>query len=541
MECPNCKHTTNDTALLQCSHCGEAFERGPLEEFQHLEYLTSWLNDRSEISASQKRDLLESIGKKRSKLLAQLLPKEITQEKPVETEPVGEKEQAAPTPEPLPTPKITPTPVPASVSTAPPLSTKPITAPTPKPAPPPKPIAPPKPKRPPVDWKKVRERFADAVTSGALLRALLYLGAFMIVISATVLVIRFWNQFNPVLQMIFIASVPLIFYSGGWLLRSRLNLIQGGTVLTGIGAILVAVDFAAIYQFGGLAERVHGPSYWLGVSLFCTALYTFTAWRVQGEFFDYLTLIGGASVLVALTRIPKTLPSLEWTVVTVTFSGMVMTYLAGMFWNKSEAWRGFARASRYLSQILIPASIFYILFSLKDVPILSAFLFAMIGYILLTWKFSSIVFAYAALIASIGAVIFGLRGAKVEPEWYALAASTLALVYLLIGRFLKRTNIAANILQKYTSALNTTSLTLISFAAVGGFVILFFEVWAGILAMTVAALDLVVCAYLFKHTRYTLLAASLTIVPFTFTFWQWFTDSEVAETTSISKPTYLSG
>ena len=523
MECPNCRHSTNDTALLQCSQCREAFERGPLEEFQHLEYLATWLKDRSEISASQKKELLESIEIKRDKLLKQLLPKEIEKEKTVETKLRVEEAPTAPTPEFLPTPKPVSTPAPASTP-------KMIVAPTtPKPVPQPKPIAPPKPKRPPVDWKKVREQLTDAVTSGALLRALLYLGAFMIVISATVLVIRFWNQFNQVLQIVFIASVPLMFYSGGWLLRSRLKLEQGGTVLTGIGAILVAVDFAAIYQFGGLAERVHGPSYWLGVSLFCTALYTFTAWRLQGEFFDYLTLIGGASVLVALTRIPKSPPPLEWTVVTVTFSGMVMTYLAGRFWNKSDVWHGFARASRYLSQVLIPASIFYILFSFKDVPILLSFLFAMAGYILFTWKFPSIVFAYSALIASIGAVLFGLRGANVEPEWYALAASVLALVYIFVGQLLKRTKIETSILQKYIKALNTTSLILIGLAAVSGFVFSFFKVWAGVLAMTVATLDLIVCAYFFKHTRHTLFASILFIAPFTFTFWQWFMDLELTQ------------
>ncbi|HSO14069.1 MAG TPA: hypothetical protein VLT51_16960 [Anaerolineales bacterium] len=517
MKCPNCQHTSNETVLLHCSQCGEAYERGPFEEFQHLEYLAAWLSDRSEISLPQKKDLLEAVEKRRNKLLTQLLPGEIVREKPVETKPVP-----APVVEEMPKPKPQTVPAPASIP-------KPVIAPAPKPAPPSKQIAPPKPKRPPVDWKKVREQLADAVTSGALLRALLYLGAFMIVISATVLVVRFWNQFNPVLQMVFIASVPLMFYSGGWLLRSRLKLIQGGTVLTGIGAILVAVDFAAIYQFGGLAEQINGPAYWLGVSLFCTALYAFTAWRLKGEFFDYLTLISSASVLVALTRIPKPAPALEWTVVTVTFSGMAMTYLAGRFWKVSDAWHDFARASRYLSQILIPASVFYVLFSPADFPIMSAFLVAAIGYAVLAWKFPNIVFAYSALIASIGAVIFGLRGVEVGVEWYALAASVLALVYILAGRLLKRTQAESNIIQNYVKALNTTGLLLIGAATASGSAISFFEVWAGVLAMTVATLDLAVCAYLFKHTRYTFLASSLFTVPFSVAVWQWFIDGQVKQ------------
>jgi len=72
-------------------------------------------------------------------------------------------------------------------------------------------------------------------------------------------------------------------------------------------------------------------------------------------------------------------------------------------------------------------------------------------------------------------------------------------------------------------------LILIGLAAVSGFIFSFFKVWAGVLAMTVAALDLIICAYFFKHSRYTLFASILFVVPFTFSFWQWFTDSKITQ------------
>src|SRR5882724_8205864 len=88
MECPNCKHATSNTALLQCSHCGEAFERGQLEEYQHLEYLSDWLADRSEISHSQRNELLAAVGKKQDRLLEKLLPHIVPEKlKPVEIKP----------------------------------------------------------------------------------------------------------------------------------------------------------------------------------------------------------------------------------------------------------------------------------------------------------------------------------------------------------------------------------------------------------------------------------------------------------------------
>ena len=557
MKCPNCQHTTNDTAILQCSECGEAFERNLLEEYQHLEYLTNWLSNRSEISFSQIKQLTSSAKKKQDELRVQLIPP-VEAERPadVPVPTVSVVEEAQPPQKVETSPVLAPLPaVEPLVIHAPTTTTQPIIAPAPmtsatastavsatpavapaapaKPVAPPKPPAPPKPavppraKRPPVDWKKVREQFADAVTSGALLRALLYLGAFMIVISATVLVIRFWNQFNPVLQFTFIGSVPLMFYAGGWFVRSRLKLTQAGTVLTGIGAILVAVDFAAIYQLGGLAQRVNGPVYWLTVSLFCTALYTFTASRLQGEFFDYITLISGVCVIVALTRIPTPKPILEWTVVSVTFSGMGLAALAGRFWNSGGIWQRLAHAARYLSQILIPASVFYVFFSANNLPIAIAFLLATLGYSLLAWRFPTIVFAYAALGASIGTVLFGLRFANVGTEWYATTASVLAIAYILIGQGITATKTEATVTQYYVRALNTTGLILIGLASVTGIFFLFTHIWAGVIALTIAALDLAACAYLFKSTRYTPLASGLFIIPFSFAFWQWFADAKL--------------
>src|SRR6185295_2834437 len=111
--------------------------------------------------------------------------------------------------------------------------------------PPPRPSAPP---RPPINWAKVWERAWSFVVSGALLRGLLYLGAFMIVVSAVILVVQYWRAFPPLLQLGFVAAVPLTFYLGGFVLRERLKIPVAGGVFTGIGALLVAVDFIALYQ-----------------------------------------------------------------------------------------------------------------------------------------------------------------------------------------------------------------------------------------------------------------------------------------------------
>ncbi|MEP7134399.1 MAG: hypothetical protein ABI904_05655 [Chloroflexota bacterium] len=520
MECPNCKHATSNTALLQCSHCGEAFERGPLEEYQHLEYLADWLSDRSEISPSQINTLLTVVEKKQDALLEKLLPKTAPEKpQPVEVKPIPAPVAKA---EPVADIKPAPAVLKADIKQAVPVAI-PTPASKPKPVIAPKPAAPPKPKKPPVDWRKV---ITDAATSGALLRALLYLGAFMIVVSAAVLVIRFWNQFNPILQLVFIASIPLTFYAGGWLVRTRLKLAQAGTVLTGIGAILVAVDFAAIYQLGAMG-KVNGPAYWLVVTILCTALYAFTARRTKGEFFDYLTLLAGGSVLFTFTRLLH-LP-MDWSVASVTAAGTLMAVAAVRHAKAKESWKEILHAARYLSQILIPVSVAYVIL-LPIKPLtghLLAFLSATIGYAVLAIGFPALVFAYAALAASIGTIVYGLHVTELSIEWYATVTSVLALMYIFIGQRTQRIKSESPILKNYVTALNITGLLLIALGAFGGFFTSFDKVWAGVIAMTIAALDLTICAYIFGNSFYTLSASSLFILPFAIAFGKWFNNIKI--------------
>ena len=526
MKCPNCDHISDDSLLLSCSECGRAFERGPLEELGHLEYMRQWLH---EFSKKVTNETVSQISEEIQEQYDELL-KIIKGDQALEDEEAPIVQEITQEPELVPAKTSEPVAVPEAI--APPVAEIKIepAAPTPqKPAPSPKVTAPPKPKRPPIDWKKVRERIAEAASSGALLRALLYLSAFMIVVSATVLVVRFWDSFPQILQLVFIAAVPISFYVGGGLLRSKLKLTQAGSVLTGIGAVLVAVDFAAIYQFGGLAEQVNGPIYWLIVSIFCTALYAFTAWKIQGEFFNYLTLIGGGSALFTLTRVPPL--SMEWSVVSVTISSAIMTILASRFWQSGGKRHELAQASRYLSQIILPISLVYVIFSPSKPPIeqMAAFLVATIGYSILAWKFPALIFAYASLGTSIGAIIFGLLVFDVPLEWYPTAASILALTYILIGQFFKRAELKSGITQNYPKALNATSLILIGLTILGGYIVALEKIWPAVIALALASVDLAFCAYFFQKSRYTFLSAGLFIVPFSLAFGRWFADQNVAQ------------
>jgi len=208
-----------------------------------------------------------------------------------------------------------------------------------------------------------------------------------------------------------------------------------------------------------------------------------------------------------------------------------MTAAAARFWQSGERWRDIARASRYLSQILIPASVIFILFSQADPPTMAAFLLATIVYGVLAWKFPSIVFAYGALGASVGTVLFGLRVFETSPQWYATVGAILALAYILISQFVKRTKADENIIESYVKAFNTTGFILIGLAAIDGLILTFNTTtfWAGVIALGISSLDLAICAYLFKHSRYTFLASGLAIVPFTLAIGRWLNDAQTIQ------------
>src|SRR5258706_8595872 len=275
--------------------------------------------------------------------------------------------------------------------------------------------------------------------------------------------------------------------------------------------------------------KVNGPVYWLIVTIFCTALYAFTARRIKGEFFNYLTLLAGSSVLLTFTRLLK-LP-VDWSVASVTASGALMTIAASRFSKAKENWKEILRATRYLSQILIPVSVMYVILLPIKPPTghMLAFLFATIGYSVLAINFPAIIFAYTALAASIGTITYGLRVTELPIEWYATVAGVLALVYIFIGQSVQKIKTESAIIKNYIRALNVTGLLLIGLATFGGLVTSYDKVWAGVIAMTLASLDLAICAYIFGNSLFTLSTSGLFILPFVIAFGQWFKDTKISQ------------
>ncbi|MCA9943192.1 MAG: hypothetical protein KC449_06900 [Anaerolineales bacterium] len=527
MKCPNCHHDTEGKQFW-CQDCNNVFSYPPANTWNHLEYMLVWLNEQQHILTSgQYHKLRQDVHARQTKLeidmrIPEIQAIEIAAQ--AEAEAVAREVEAA---------LLVETAVPEPVPEPEPIKPEAVAEPLPiveKAPPKPKPATPllkpePKEKRPLINWGNAWDKVVAAAVSGALLTGLLYLGAFMIVVAAGVLAVSFWDSFSTILQLFLIALVPTTFYIFGWLTRWKLALKQAGGVLTGIGMLLVAVDFAAVYQFGELAARgVDLTLYWFGASLICTLIFALTAWRLPSEFFGYITLLGMTSALVALVVLLG-LP-LAWTAAAVAFAGLLMLVIAWRLELEPVRFPNLAKSAKRLPYLALPLSQVLVIvipggFSFAQVV---TFLLAAVGYGWQAWRYQSLLFAYAAIWSPLVAGGTGWLAADLSLEWAATGLALLAAVYIVVGwrlpqwipdKFLKKDGVI--------TAVTLTGFLLLFVAVLGGLVTITLDFiftgsldnWPGITALLLSTLILAGCARLYRQPRFILAASGLFILPTT--------------------------
>ncbi len=417
------------------------------------------------------------------------------------------------------TPPVSPVPIPTPAQT---ISAQPL-APARKISPP----AAPTPAAPPFDWGKFGARIVELAVSGALLRGLLYLGAFMIVVSAIILTVVYWKDFPPFLRNALIVALPVTFYVGGFFLRTRLNIPVAGGVITGIGALLVAVDFVALYQLGDL--EIDTNLYWLIASLVSTAVYVFTAYRIPGEFFGYITWTGVSSTVLALTQVLRV--SLDWSFALTTASAAPMVQFAARA-KLNARWDDLVRAARRYPIAL--ALIFQVLVLFVPGNAVwgqaGTFLAAMLVYALFAARFPRVWFAYAAIGSSFVGAILGARASALPVEWYGAGLALFAAFYF-AAYFFATARLATDLKErdKYLIGLEIAAFGALALAAIAGLFALTVNVWTGAFALALVSLLLVFCALAFQQPNFAFAASALFIVPYSAALVRALTDARVLQ------------
>lgn len=299
----------------------------------------------------------------------------------------------------------------------------------------PPPARPPRPPRVPL----TRERLWQTLLSERTLNVILFLGAFLLIASATTYVIANWDTLPSWAQLLFIVLFTLSFYGGGWFLRVRMGLRASGIALTAVGSLLVPLDFYAVLLAGGVWPPERWPWVWLIASAVCLPVYFWTALRLRAQFFGYLVVVAAGSLLCAALRVLG-VPS-EWWLAALVALALVLAVVA--YRHRTHLLSNPFRFSALLATaVILPLGIgWWLALGIDSLDFDLS--------LAVSWALGAILFGYAALqerspllgrvAATAGpvAVLLLLRlvfkPLQVEAPWYALALGCLGCAYLLAG------------------------------------------------------------------------------------------------------------
>jgi hypothetical protein len=179
--------------------------------------------------------------------------------------------------------------------------TVPVAPSTPRPAPPVAPIAPertPPPAMPPTP-RPVVPAGPGLFSPERAPSLLLYIGAFLIVVSALIFVNVSGKQVSAALKLVLLVLGTISFLGVGLFCHRYPRVVEAGRTFVGIGALLVPLDFAAYYiLITGVAVA---PSViWTLGSLVSAGLYGLLAMSGFGRFYAYLFLPAALSTVVGI-------------------------------------------------------------------------------------------------------------------------------------------------------------------------------------------------------------------------------------------------
>jgi hypothetical protein len=320
---------------------------------------------------------------------------------------------------------VVPAPAPTVALTSDAASLHAAAAPTPTAtpvAPPPAPAAPAGP--------SLGERLGGALLALRTRQTVLFLGAFLLLVSALILIVFNWASFPPILQFALLAGVCGGFWAGGgWLIRQT-DLDRAGRGLQAVGGLLVPVVAFSLSR-PGLLELAPRDG-WLLASVLCVPIYGLAAWRLRRIFYMIAGCVSAASAVLAAVSGQST----DWLPAALLIT--LAAYLPLSSWLRPRA-PDLADGPRWVAHVGVPLALLSAVLLDLDRShasyALATALWSGAGFYLLArltdgraaWGWVAALLPSAALLATLSALEAGAPWWGVAPALLALGGLALAL------------------------------------------------------------------------------------------------------------------
>ncbi len=278
------------------------------------------------------------------------------------------------------------------------------------------------------------ERVGSALLSLRTRQTVLFLGAFLLLISALILMVFNWASFPPILQFALLAGVCVGFWGGGAWLISQTELDRAGVGLQAVGGLLVPVVAFSLSR-PGLLELAPRAG-WLLASALCLPMYVLAAWRLRRMLFVVAACMSLASaVLAALGGVDN-----QWLPLALAITLATYLPLARRLRQRAP---DLAAGPRWVAQIGTPlallAGTLMILGDSMSLGAFAALLWAIATfYVLAAWLERYTLWAWCAALAAPAALLVSLNASHaLADEWLPLALIAVMALYLPLARRLR--------------------------------------------------------------------------------------------------------
>lgn len=325
-----------------------------------------------------------------------------------------------------------------------------------------------KPAPPPIDLGKV---WANWYSNNSI-NLLLYIGAFLIVASASIYVGFQWGSIASSFKAFFFTFITLLFLICG-LIFYRIKLIKSaGFTFISIAAILVPFNGVAWYNFYFSTQGVEPGSVWLVTSIISIIIYIFLAYYLKKSAFTYISSVGVLSLVLSVVNVSHL--AMEFYVLGGVFAAFLFLFSGRIGQKNTEVL--LQEPLSISAQVTLPLSLVFGLYFALDKGLVLSYptaisLFLSSAFYLISYTFDKkIWYLVGTQLLLPAAVYIFLRSSQIPISQALIMVQAVPFIYLPIRRFiqdkeeisLNATNILAGGLGLAAALMNASTFSFYS-------------------------------------------------------------------------------